>query len=521
MQTTKSTMLSRAQVALEGGGGEEGYSFWSTNLGPDFEAVPIDQYSGKWIFLNTTYWDFGNRDTTDIDRNSLVQMALTQSQHGFGQGAPLRGALGHPLANYSPAEGFLMDYFVRGIAPFCSLSSKKNPYLELVTPLGLNFHEPVRNILLAIAANQLQLLGNRTYEREAYIYKQKALHGLQNEINAREPSPGAVATVLMLCFHDITDGCSPSWTTHLRGGLQLLEHMSQEYTESQMLKRFFVMYFVAHDIMARTAVEDISSVEQVDHSWLEDDNLEEIDILMGCSRGLMTLIGKISSLAMEKSKITKTRPLSLHETSFFNTARNNLEISLHALQQTLPSCASPQGDLERIAETKRLSALLYLRERLGNPTSPCHICPAELRYHQHNNIHNHPSSTRQTITRYPHNRNNINNNRNRSPTTPTAVDTSSTAWKARIVNLIVSHISTLPDSPTLLWPLFIVGNVDLDDEGHRRFVLERLASIQKTRNLGSVRRARMVVEAAYRAKDIDFPRGKSWGEGEAGVISLA
>lgn len=85
----------------------------------------------------------------------------------------------------------------------------------------------------------------------------------------------------------------------------------------------------------------------------------------------------------------------------------------------------------------------------------------------------------------------------------------------------MSLISTLPDSPTLLWPLFIIGNVDVDEDGHRRFILERLESIQKTRNLGSIRRARMVVESAYRAKDLDHPRGKVWGNEGNGIISLA
>ena len=64
--------------------------------------------------------------------------------------------------------------------------------------------------------------------------------------------------------------------THLRGGLQLIELLSAKDTESYLLKKFFVMYFVAHDIMGRTASEDPSLAESGGCGWLEDDDLEEV-----------------------------------------------------------------------------------------------------------------------------------------------------------------------------------------------------------------------------------------------------
>ncbi|KGM91880.1 anaphase promoting complex subunit 1 [Paracoccidioides brasiliensis Pb18] len=469
-----------------------------TELGSEFKPVPINQYVGRWLFLNTTYCDFGDGNGKEIDTSAVMQLAVSQSTNGLGHPSPHQ-PLHHPLAHYSPVERLLLDYFIRGIAPFCSLSPGFNPYLSLVASLALNYqqpHEPLRNILLAIAANQLQLIGDRRFEREAYMYKQKALNGLQSEINDKTPSAGAVAT--------ITDGCTPSWMTHLRGGLQLMSLLPQPACE---LKRFFVMYFVAHDIMGRTGVEDPSTVEQVDHSWLEDDDLEEIDILMGCSRGLMTLISKISTCAMEKAKIVQTRKLTPSETSAFNARRNDIEVALQGLRQKLPSYVSAHDDLQYIAETKRLTALLYLRERLGSPNGLSYFHPDERHYHCHNSHNAHD--------------NRINASPINNATVPRAVEMSPSAFKSRIVNLIISLIERLPDSPTLLWPLFIVGNVALDDEEHRRFVLHRLMNIQKTRNLGSVRKARMVVECAYRARDVDYPRGKFWGNQGPGMISLA
>ncbi|PGH00990.1 hypothetical protein AJ79_08054 [Helicocarpus griseus UAMH5409] len=453
------------------------------DLGREYQAVPIDQYADRWIFLNTTYWDFGDTSGTERERNPLKHSAIAQPISGQGYHPSPDRPLGHPLAHYSAVENLLIDYFIRGIAPFCSLSQNYNPYLSLVTPLALNIqqpHEPLRNILLAIAANQLRLQGDCRYERAAYIYKQKALHGLQNEIYDKKPSPGAVAT--------ITDGCTPSWTTHLRGGLQLMALLPQQSCESQILKKFFVLYFVAHDIMGRTGVEDPSTVERVDNSWLEDDDLEEIDVLMGCSRGLMTVINKISELATERSKIMKTRQLTSSESSTFNAARDDIEHTLQYLPQKLPPYAHHQSQyLAEVADLKRLAALLYLRERLGNP-----------------NVRTQP-----------------NPSLNRNQIAPGPVEISPAPCKTHLVKMIIDKIRKLPDSPTLLWPLYLVGNVGLDDEEHRRFVLDRLAGIQKIRNLGSVRRARMVVEYAYRAKDIDYPRGKVWGDDGPGIISLA
>jgi hypothetical protein len=136
--------------------------------------------------------------------------------------------------------------------------------------------------------------------------------------------------MLFLCSFafglQISDGCAPSWLTHLKGGLQMTDQVSSASGEAEAMKRFFNMYFVAHDIMGRTAFEDKwEGPPRV--SWLESDNMEEvrmsphmkkpscadrlimiplpqqIDATMGCSRGLMTLVSEISSLAHERARV--------------------------------------------------------------------------------------------------------------------------------------------------------------------------------------------------------------------------
>jgi hypothetical protein len=87
--------------------------------------------------------------------------------------------------------------------------------------------------------------------------------------------------------------------------------------------------------------------------------------------------------------------------------------------------------------------------------------------------------------------------------------------------MIVESIATLPDMATLLWPLFILGNVGVEDEDHRRFVLDRLSSIQRLRNLGSVRRTIDAVKHAFGTTGLDCGIERAWGHESYQYISLA
>ena len=67
------------------------------------------------------------------------------------------------------------------------------------------------------------------------------------------------------------------------------------------------MYFVAHDIMSRTACEE--NILDQGFEWEGDDEMDEIDVLMGCSRELMSLIRRISELAEGLDKVRLSRLL--------------------------------------------------------------------------------------------------------------------------------------------------------------------------------------------------------------------
>ncbi|KAI5305400.1 hypothetical protein KEM56_004536 [Ascosphaera pollenicola] len=462
-----------------------------------FRPISLDRYVGRWVFLNFCSDDFepdngsegctGPPDDNDLGENLSKSSESSAPYIDYYQ-EPFphiqSRCFEHPLSLYMEIEGSLLDYFIRRVSAQCSLASAHNPYLHYVTPLCFHY-EPVRNAILAASANQLCILGDSRFRKEAFIYKQKTLTGLRETIAAGNLNDGTLATILMLCFRDISEGCTPSWTTHLRGGLQLMEALKSGAKHS-CAARFFMMYFVAHEIMGRTASDKWAENETAS-LWHEDDDLEEVGMTMGCSRGLMTQIDRISFLAKKKFTIMKKRSLTPDEKDYIFKEVIGIKASLLNLDQRLPAHSAGREDLMRIAETKRLATLLYLHERFVTLDSSEVDDPAA------------------TPDRSP-------------PQTMRAVPASS---KRHIVQSLINLISTLPDMATLLWPLYILGNADIDDEEHRRFVLDRLENIEKTRNLGSVRLARLAVRNAFRRRDLRHPRGKVWGNETTGLISLA
>ncbi|KAL4941188.1 hypothetical protein BDV06DRAFT_212853 [Aspergillus oleicola] len=439
---------------------------------PPFQPISLRHYINRWIFLNVAVYDFQNRDPA-ID--TLLE-SCSPEEHELLTAAPflLPSYHTHPLHAFSKSDAYLLDYFIQGISPSCSLSPAHNPYVSLVIPLSFS-SDILRNALLAVAANQLCLIGRPELRQEACYYKDKALHGLRRQIAVNNHDEGTVATVLMLCFQDISDGCSPSWLTHLRGGMQLLDCDASICRASPSLWGFFRMYFVAHDIMSRTAFGDWSDVKDELRLWADGDDLEEIDVLMGCSRGLMSLIHRISVLASTKAKIFKDRPLTAAEAEYFAAAMTDLHQALLSLNQTLPAHSLERDDLKQIAHIKHLAAQLYLTERLG------------------------PSATlvKSLIT---------------SITALTDQLTFTTTYKPANKNTNLA---------TLLWPLFILGNASLENEEHRRFVLDRLLGIQKARNLGSVRRTIEAVKYVFGVGGLDIGfgvgNGTANGRGREGV----
>ena len=418
------------------------------------------------IFLHTTCSDFEEHDegnellchdterTTTAHTTFEMSSELISTKHPRDSNLALERCLS-PFV-FSSHDSYLFDYFISSICPSCSLSATYNPYLYYITPMSF-VYPPLYNAILSVSANQLRLLNDRRFEKDALLYKTKTLKGLRESISSGDVNWPFIATILMLCFYDISDGCDESWMTHLKSGLRVMEQLRCDFTESQQLRKFCQMYFVAHHIMGHTAGTVRTSGDN--YTWLEDDCIQEIDPLMGCSRGLLDIINQISNLASDTTAILSERHLTPTEITDLTSIRNELEHSLSTIQQITPA-ASDSTYLSQIAEVKRQTALIYLHERLSTLIPP----------------------------------------------SPSASASSLVSCKSSLVTSVIEQLSSLTNSPTLLWPLFVLGNASPANEEHRRFVLGRLNDILKSRNLGSVRLATKLVADKYRSWDLELQR---------------
>ncbi|KAL6359177.1 hypothetical protein LRP88_06597 [Fusarium phalaenopsidis] len=427
-----------------------------------FQGVPLDQYANRWVFLN-----LGNVDFQDIDSTSRPPLQSCRS--GFVTTAswtptPTSPIFHHPLHSFPDTESYLLDYFIRGISPACTLSELHNPYASLLVPLCF-VSITLRHALLAVAGHQLCLLGEDQFMEQACCYKDLSLQGIRQEISSGMHDDATVASILMLCF-------------------------------------------------------------------------QEFDMLMGCSRGLMTLINRISILGSEKDKILKVRALTSHEVEKYDNMASDIGTALLSLRQKLPKDAAGRNDLKLVARVKHLAALLYLTERLGH-FSPKPGSLSAKTYASFNvttcdveDAKPWVFTTSEPSSSMREQRQNAYYSGGNSFSSDTSSEDGVDIWhdekillygrsKKHLVSSMVKLISMLPDMSTLLWPLFVLGNASLENEEQRRFVLDRLASMQKMENLASVRRTIDAVRHAFTTQGLLTSGDRRWGHESYRYISLA
>lgn len=85
----------------------------------------------------------------------------------------------------------------------------------------------------------------------------------------------------------ISDGCEPSWIVHLNLGLKMLKQLGTTTKVDSDIRSFCEMYFVAHEVMGRTAWQAGTS-ENEDYAWAMNslDEVSHVRKLM--ARGMLT-----------------------------------------------------------------------------------------------------------------------------------------------------------------------------------------------------------------------------------------
>ncbi|OIW28287.1 hypothetical protein CONLIGDRAFT_714838 [Coniochaeta ligniaria NRRL 30616] len=439
-----------------------------------------------WMFINAcgknfsdSHWTKSSFSGSGPDRSPCPAEAQTcADDDDDDDGEDLPSPSPFPPQN---ADVVLFHYFDSFIAPQCALDNSANPYRHILLRVAASSPEgPLFHCILAASANQLHNLGHAGYERRMWQHRAKALRLLRRELDASHPQPGhglpngrAIAQVvgssIMLCFSEILRDCSESWAIHTDFAASYLQHLLlfPQHPGSNSLDQ------VLH------AVSDPSRPDPPNpHRLLAPTPLPHLpDILQNPPRLLD--IPELSRLLQSGKPLQHQPPAHDQATSGLPTAdiaarRNDIERHLTELHQPIPHDAggADEAELALVAETKRLTALLYLYSRVDDAG------PQEPRV-------------------------------------------------ARLTGRILALLQRVSlRTNTILWPLFMVGTLGVrpEDDGHRRLVLERLAALQETRQLGNVKKARRILEDVWKARDLRRKdAGKAWEilTDRHGTISLA
>lgn len=497
-----------------------------------------------WMFLNTTLRDFRRLDdalrqedsrcsfgpvavdsaeSTRLDGDGGVPSAASDPLLGGGARPAPPGPSSIPVGlspmRMSSREGRLWDYFDNFITPKCAVADGPNPYRDVVLRLAAQAPcGPLFRVVMAVAASQMHSLGHGETEASAWESRGLALGSLRSRLaSGQQTTEEVIITTVMMGFLEVStlssppppvksreprrtwslksssqilQSCPSSWTVHVSYGQRLLMSSQALRATSPDLYHFAATWFVSHNVLAATARGPRPAAAPLDESSLLR-SLDEhyVHTLTGCSRSLLCLLSDTTALAssMESQGRSARRGHGTNAAARCGRAgrapspRVAYQQRRDGLERELCRSASNPGDGSRpagsgegrdISEVKRLAALIYFYARVDGAG--------------------------------PH--------------------------EGHVVRLTEAVLRLVPRvslrTNTLLWPLFVVGafGVRPGREGDRGLVLGTLDALQRTRQLGCVRRARCLVEDVWRARDLrsaDAAMGWSVLDGRNSDVSLA
>lgn len=509
----------------------EQYPFISTTV-HDFESLGRDQRlhntlnknelesSLSIIFekslipiLNTTTvkfdaFDFIMDDTTPLSFDDIFLQSFAAFPISHLINAPE-----HDIKQFrftlNSLERELVTYFIESIAPHCVCCEVKsnntlnsyiapelNPYLHLIVPLSFKFPHVMKAIVVA-SASQLYLIGRTEYKEVAQQYLVEVIEEIPQLLQRRKETgdwDDVFAVVIMLCFIEISVNCNNTWLALLNYAKQVLKESSgMRKNILSPVGKFFIRYFICHEVMGETAWAHDSA--QGKPSMMEDDPFIEelkkdydtkIDLVFGCSPYLISLIHRTSVIGqcMEDIKLEKV-DRKLYAQEILKHAKET-EDMVHSLKQVLPKNSElyfneeERQNIFTIAEIKRLAALIYL----------------------HGVVYMHSSV-------------------DLSLKVDQTYDTDPGECTRRIIELQ----KNLPDFyMSLLWPIFVVGLVvAAEEEDVRWFVLDGMRQMERHRKLKTVQAAREIIINVWKERDLGSApiHWKDVIKGKATTISLA
>lgn len=430
------------------------------------------------------YINYSPDDFRAVERKKAGQSVVADDDDHYHRGIEAN-AFSHGLfvpfrsTTFANDERPMFSYMVEYIFPNCVCYGNgkggRNPYLDYIVPLS-TLSPVVYNSIVAAGANLYYLQFGDSYYRElSNCYIQSVLRDLPVQIEqkhalGRTSWDDILVTILMLCFTDISSNCDKQWLAHLRRGKSLLGHQKILDHCNEFLLKFFVRYITSHDIMWET-VKNVWNSSVIDceagiYESLKHDNDVHVDVVLGCSPYLLTLISKTSNLGdcYEALRDESGLNMNIFEEVIVLEAEL-IRADLDDLRQVIDMASDgsyPVEGIEMISEIKRLTAKIYLFARID-------LTGFALR----------PSL----------------------PSTVALLRERTAKMKALTKQIIALMKKIKTCTMAISWPLFVIGLVTVSLED-RWFVLEKFREMETNRGLASVRLARETVEASWRERDL-------------------
>ncbi|KAK8078691.1 hypothetical protein PG994_002498 [Apiospora phragmitis] len=365
--------------------------------------------------------------------------------------------------NLNPEEHYLWSYFDSCIAPQCVQDPKLNPYRDVVLRIAASSQEgSLLPCVLAVAANQLHSIGRVEYKPVMWLHRARALSLLRSQVSD-------------LAHTSNSDSCNAT--------------LNEQIVASTLMLCFFESCSRSWTIHADFARDLLSkSLHGYELLSVEKQNLHHFAFAYFVSHDVFAATAG-SRIGQDRTVAKLCR--SIHEPDILALTGCTRQLLVLSPRSALSAGPCAKGKTTAAAfwmiccgagttlsdnfiswVMKRLAALLYLYGRLDDA----------------------------------------------GPQEPHMVRTT-----RQILGLLQS-VSLRTN--TLLWPLFIVGVLGIrsEDDEDRRLLLEKLAALQETRQLGHVKKARAAIEDVWGARELHTSQaGKGWSiiKGKCHAISLA
>lgn len=448
-------------------------------------SIPLVQ---PWGFVNSGVLMFEQPHQVDVASDELNTLAV----HDNGQRSQfmneLEWALPLEVADYGyaapeltapvslfpnltePGQGRLFEYYLQQVCPRTTASSKSSsPFASVILPFCMSASPTIFRAIQALGACHWSRFDSN-YSAIALRCKSEALRDLRYTLATKgsltcSTDPEVLVTMMMLCLYEIVDNCDQHWTIHLKGAKELIRlkrqqqgALSRHGGSQDPVSAFAELFFAFQDVMGRTACGE--EVLFGNDYWSEND--QNIDLWMGCSPELVSILSSITEMSRTRRQLT-----SISARDSFTLRAASLKHRLEHLVQEIGDDNGNDETLQSAAEMKRLAAVLYLH---------CALYGA-------------------------------------SPSTPLVVE------YVRNIFRLVSDLLDRGSLVSMTWPVFVAA-VELDpfddelwlnvDSGSavygRPLVLRALAAMAES-SVSNVARTKAVIAKVWQARDDDMVKG--------------